>query len=326
MRTPLPAGYTARHPLPDDAGAIVEMINRSSVAYSGVPIVNVEQLRAMWGAPGHAPEDDWIATTPDGAVVAVATIFALEPCTEVQALGVVHPEHERRGLGAWALGRSEERAQHYLAQAPAEAAVTLYTQSFGANARAAELYRAHDFALTRVFKLMMHDFDVDSPPPPATPPEGIAFRSFVRGQDERAAWRAAEESFEDHWNHTALPFETWTQILIDGMANFDPDLWWLALEGDEVVGVALCDPSAPGQPDYGWVATLGVRRPWRGRGIAKALLAQTFADFQRRGKRGVGLGVDSQSTTGAHLLYERAGMHVVTDSVVYAKQLRASKT
>jgi mycothiol synthase len=321
MTAPLPAGYAARHPLPDDAEAIVAMVNASSLAYTGMPIVDTEQLRGMWSLPGHTADDDWLAITPDGAIAAVATTFALEPYNEIQALGVVHPEHEQRGLGAWAMGRVEERAQHYLTLAPAGAAVTLRGQTFGVNPRADALYRAHGFELARVFKLMTIDFD--TPPSFPTPPEGITLRTFVRGHDERAAWRAAEESFEDHWNHTELPLETWTQLLIDGVESFDPELWWLALEGDEIVGVALCDASAPGQPDYGWVATLGVRRPWRGRGIAKTLLAQVFADAYRRGKRGVGLGVDSQSSTGANLLYERAGMHIVTDSVVYAKQLRA---
>jgi mycothiol synthase len=323
MTAPLPAGYVARHPLPDDAEAIVEMVNASSLAYAGVPIVNVEQLRGMWSLPGHTPDDDWLAVTPEGVIAAVATTFALEPYSELQALGVVRPEHEQRGLGAWALGRVAERAGHYLALAPAGAAVMLHAQTFGVNPRADALYRAHGFELARVFKLMSIDFDAAMPPLAPTPPAGITFRTFVRGQDEHAAWRAAEESFEDHWNHTELPLETWTQLLIDGAESFNPELWWLALEDDEVVGVALCDASAPGQPDYGWVATLGVRRQWRGRGIAKALLAQVFAAAQQRGKRGVGLGVDSQSSTGANLLYERAGMHIVTDSVVYAKQLRA---
>jgi mycothiol synthase len=323
MTAPLPAGYVARHPLTEDAEAIVAMVNASSQLYAGVPIVNVEQLTSMWGMQGHTAEDDWVATTPDGAIAAVATTFAREPYSGVQALGVVHPEHERRGLGAWALGRIEQRAEHYLALASDDTDVTLYLQSFGVNPRADELYRAHGFNLVRVFKLMLLDFD--GPPPAPRLPEGVTLRTFVRGQDERAAWRAAEESFADHWEHTEMPFETWTQLLIDGAEHFDPELWWLAEADGEVVGVALCDAEGPGQPEHGWVGTLGVRRPWRGRGIAKALLAQVFVDFHRRGKQGVGLGVDSQSSTGANLLYERAGMHVVTDSVVYAKPLRPAR-
>ena len=159
MTAPLPAGYAARHPLPDDAEEIVEMINASSLAYASVPIVNVEQLHGMWSLPGHTPDDDWLAVTPEGGIAAVATTFALQPYSELQGLGVVHPEHEQRGLGAWALGRVEERAGHYLALAPAGAAVMLHAQTFGVNPRADALYRAHGFELARVFKLMSIDFD-----------------------------------------------------------------------------------------------------------------------------------------------------------------------
>jgi mycothiol synthase len=65
-----------------------------------------------------------------------------------------------------------------------------------------------------------------------------------------------------------------------------------------------------GDPTYGWVGILGVRPPWRRRGIALALLLHSFAVFRERGCTRVGLGVDAESTTGALELYERAGMHV----------------
>ena len=85
------------------------------------------------------------------------------------------------------------------------------------------------------------------------------------------AWLAAEESFRDHWNHHEIPLDVWTNLLIDSQESFDPGVWWLAMDGDEVAGVAICDADAPGEPQYGMVATLGVRRHWRGRGIAMAL-------------------------------------------------------
>ena len=72
----------------------------------------------------------------------------------------------------------------------------------------------------------------------------------------------------------------------------------------------------------GWVATLGVPRPWRKRGIGLALLRHSFNEFYRRGKRKVGLGVDAQSLTGALRLYESAGMHVHQTFDQYEKELR----
>ena len=67
---------------------------------------------------------------------------------------------------------------------------------------------------------------------------------------------------------------------------------------------------------------LGVRRPWRRRGIALALLHHAFGELYRRGKHRVVLGVDSQSLTGALRLYERAGMHVQLQYDNYELELR----
>ena len=90
-------------------------------------------------------------------------------------------------------------------------------------------------------------------------------------------------------------------------ADFDPSLWFLALDGDRIAGTALCFPRSE---QLAWVRGLGVRRPWRGRGLGMALLQHAFAAFYARGMRIAGLGVDAQSPSGATRLYERAGMRV----------------
>jgi mycothiol synthase len=67
---------------------------------------------------------------------------------------------------------------------------------------------------------------------------------------------------------------------------------------------------------------LGVRRPWRRRGLGLALLRSAFGGFYRRGTRKVALAADSQSLTGATRPYERAGMHLERLYSVYRKELR----
>ena len=66
---------------------------------------------------------------------------------------------------------------------------------------------------------------------------------------------------------------------------------------------------------------LAVRRPWRQHGLGMALLRHSFGEFHRRGARKVGLGVDSENTTGATRLYERAGMHVAQQFDFFEKVL-----
>ena len=101
--------------------------------------------------------------------------------------------------------------------------------------------------------------------------------------------------------------------------RFDPTLWFVAEEGDEIAGVALCSWHQSGDPQFGWVNVLGVRRPWRKRGLGLALLLHAFAEFGRRGATRVGLGVDAENTTGAVRLYERAGMSVARRNDTYEK-------
>ena len=71
------------------------------------------------------------------------------------------------------------------------------------------------------------------------------------------------------------------------------------------------------------MSALGVRRPWRKRGLGLALLRHAFNEFYRRGKRKVGLGVEAQNLTGALRLYESASMHVDQAYDYYEKELRA---
>ena len=88
-----------------------------------------------------------------------------------------------------------------------------------------------------------------------------------------------------------------------------PDLWWLVRDGDEIAGVCLNRMGDAGEPDHGYVHILGVRRPWRRRGLGEALLRHSFRDFWRRGvSTRVSLDVDGENTTGAVRLYERVGM------------------
>jgi ribosomal protein S18 acetylase RimI-like enzyme len=145
-------------------------------------------------------------------------------------------------------------------------------------------------------------------------PEGIEVHTFRRDQ-ARAVYAAHQESFADSWEHTDDPYDEWEHWSF-GRDDFDPTLWFLAAEGDEVAGIALCRPHDT-RRDAGWISILGVRRPWRRRGLGRALLLHSFAEFARRGCTRVELGVDAESLTGANRLYESAGMRVIRRFDIY---------
>jgi mycothiol synthase len=145
-------------------------------------------------------------------------------------------------------------------------------------------------------------------------PEGLRLITYDQFNDLEAVYRADDEAFQDHWGYVQEPFEIgfpkWAHWMTDP-AVFDPKLWFLVMDGDELAGLALNREKSDEDPEMGWVRVLAVRRPWRRRGLGLALLLHSFAALKQRGKKSAGLGVDSGSLTGATRLYEKAGMRVL---------------
>lgn len=147
-------------------------------------------------------------------------------------------------------------------------------------------------------------------------------RTFVRGQDEQATYQADEEAAEDKGYHDPLSYEGWVKRMGMDKESFDPGLWFLACEGNEIVGVALnvySEKSNTGRVDH-----LAVRRAWRRRGIGRALLLHSFGEFYQRGIRHVKLNVDSKSLTNAPRLYEQVGMKTIQQYHIYTKEIEVS--
>jgi mycothiol synthase len=174
----------------------------------------------------------------------------------------------------------------------------------------------------RYFLEMRIDFDVDMPEPIF--PEGVEVRTFRPGEDDAIVYRAIDEAFKDHFGHVDRPFDLGLSRFRHAMTSetFDPSLWWLAFEGTEVVGANLCDPSVDDDDRIGYVGSISVRKPWRGRGIAKALLHLAFQEFKRRSKIAATLHVDAENLTGATRLYEAVGMRESERYALFEMELR----
>jgi mycothiol synthase len=170
-----------------------------------------------------------------------------------------------------------------------------------------------DLLRARGYEVVRHSFRMaaDLAAEPAVPewPDGIAVRTFRAGDDDRGLYEVQEETFADQFDHEPMDYEEWRHWTF-GQA-FDPDLVFLAEEGGELAGIVIARPERSGDESLGWISVLGVRRPWRRRGLGRALLLHTFRELRARGKPRVALGVDGSNPTGAVGLYERAGMTVV---------------
>jgi GNAT superfamily N-acetyltransferase len=99
--------------------------------------------------------------------------------------------------------------------------------------------------------------------------------------------------------------------------SFDPTLWFLVFDRNDLAGVALNVYAK--ETATGWVDHLSVRRPWRRKGIGRALLMHSFAAFYGRGIQRIKLSVDSKSLTNAPKLYQSVGMQTIQQYHIYRK-------
>lgn len=144
--------------------------------------------------------------------------------------------------------------------------------------------------------------------PSAELPPGIEVRP-VKPEHYHQIWEANLEAFKEHWGeqkHDESDFARWLK-----QPYFDPSLWQIAWDGDQVVGMVLnfVDENANRQYNRkrGWTEDIAVRQAWRGRGIAQALLVRSMKMFRDMGFDSTALGVDIDNATGALRLYEKVG-------------------
>jgi len=320
----LPEHFTSRPATLEDVEAVVDLLNTCSVEQIGKPRTEAHEIRNDWQSPTFNLETDTLVViAPDGNLAGYAALWDSEPHVRIYMAGDVHPEYEGQGVGTALCQWAEERGRQAILKAPAGTRVVLVQHRLSTHETAQALLREQGYRPVRhIFRMVI---EMDGAPPEPVVPDCITIRTFARDQDLRPLVLADRDAFQDHGGYVEHPFEEdyqeWVHW-IDNDPDHDPSLWFLAMDGEEIAGMSLCCPKTVEDTGMGWVDSLGVRRPWRRRGLALALLHHSFGEFYRRGKRKVGLEVDAQSLTGATRLYEKAGMHVDRQYVNYERELR----
>jgi mycothiol synthase len=290
---------------PGDFPALAAFLAEDEAHLFGRPSrVGVADITAWLSGP-DLPNDTWLFEE-DGRVVAVGWVEKHDD-TGV-AIGIVHRECRGRGFGSELVDRSEERLRALDVR-------RVHAVTLAPDVEAEPLLTGRGYREVRRFWEMTIELGDDPPPEPRLP-AGFRIEPFSP-ELARAFHGALEEAFADHWEFQPVSFEKWWARQI-AMPDHDPSLWFLVRADKEVVAATRNDPERSGG---GWIGALGVRPAWRSRGLAKSLLLHSFGEFHRRGQRRIGLGVDSENTTGATKLYESVGMVVDTEQVVWEKEL-----
>lgn len=172
-------------------------------------------------------------------------------------------------------------------------------------------------------------------PPNPVCPEGIDVR-LLESVDWEKVGPALYEAFDDHWGN--IEYETGKTEENDDETKQDPKLTdpeafdpayfnspglcFVAWDGDLVAGSCLCNAMTVEFPDAGYIGSLSIRRPWRRRGVGRALTLHALNTFYQRGTRKVLTDTDGDSLTNAYRVYQTAGMQIFRRELVHEKMIR----
>jgi len=269
------------------------------------------------------PFQDMLFAEIDGEVIGYSRVYWFEEADGKQIymhFGFITPEWRGQGIGRAMLRYNQQRLREIADTHPDN--IPRFFESFAADTESAttSLLLGEGYSAVRHFFLMVRP-DLENIPE-APMPEGLEVRP-VEMEHLQAICDAAKEAFRDHWGFSE-EMETTVQQMKD-FRNFDPSLWKVAWEGDQVAGMVLSFIDNLENEKYnrkrGWTENICVRRPWRKRGLARSLIVQSLYAVKDRGMTEAALGVDTQNLSGALKLYQGVGFRPVKRFTNYQKVL-----
>lgn len=308
-----------------DAAALAELFNADEAADGLDWRTTAEELDNWFAHPtaGFDAERDVLVLEIDGRVMGHARLEWVDTTDgfrEFRMSCAIHPDQRRRGIGRWLLRLNEELAAARFREQPANRPAVLGTWCPDRRVGKAALIEQEGYRPVRYF------FEMERPNlegivlPPM--PAGLEVRP-VRDDQIRQLWDADVEAFADHWggfDGSDARFEAWRSAPM-----FDRSLMVVAWDGDEIAGgvtneVNEAENAALGRR-RGWLASVFVRRPWRRRGLARALVMRSLALLRDGGMTSAVLGVDADNANEALRLYTECGFEIHTRAAAYRKPL-----
>lgn len=319
-------GLRFRRPRGDDAEyeALAELVGAANER-DGIPWrPTARNLRdELESSAGMDAATDVVNAQIDGRLIAHAGVERVirDGVAVYEIWGHVHPDHRRRGVGAALMRENLRRATERAAAEPAG-------QTSDARSYAEENETGHRALLKRQgFESVRFFFGMRRPTlddiPDAPLPDGLELRPITPTL-HRAIFDAEKEAFLDHWSSRVQTEEDFK--LLFSRDELDTDLWVVAWDGDEIAGVVQnwiwAEENAKLGVARGWLEHISVRRPWRRRGLGRAITAESLRRLAAAGMTDAMLGVDAENPTGALGLYEGLGFEVYQKAIAYRLPLR----
>jgi mycothiol synthase len=322
-----PAGVSLR-PFRGDAdlAVFVEIANAGNRADGVEERATLEGLRNWAGFPSRTfnAADDLVVAEADGRPVGygwTSWVDNSDGSRDYMTRGHVHPDWRRQGIATAILHRNEARVRALAAEHAVETPRMFSAFAPESRLGAVALLQGNGYRPVRWFFDMVRPDLEDIRVPDL--PEGLEIRPVAGREQLRQLFDADVEAFRDHWggfDATDAAFEQW---LAD--PDYDPRLFVVAWDGDEVAGAVVNVINEQENAEFGrrrgLLDSVFVRRPWRGRGLASALVARSLVLLRDEGMTSAWLGVDADNPTGALHLYEKSGFAVDRRASAYRKPL-----
>lgn len=312
---------------PADYAAIAAASNASRFADGREFVTTVEDLARYYAhLPNCDPATDMVVAEIDGALAGFSRVeWYREADGSYRYVFpiILHPDWRGRGIRRALLRWAEARARQIATGHPTDAAKIFGTTAFSQAGSLAALLEDEGYRPARYFSHMVRS--LDSPLPDFAMPPGLEMRP-VRPEHYRPIWDASEDAFRDHWGYSPAPEEEYHEWL-ENKTLFTPELWQIAWDvaNDEVAGQVRTFIDALENETFhrqrGYTEFISVRRPYRRRGLARALIAASLRVLKARGMTESALTVDSENLSGATRLYETCGFAVESRTTIYHKPL-----
>ena len=321
----LPDGFTNRPATVEDIPQVVAMLNQT---VGDKKTYFEEDTKTEWSTPGFDVGNSVrLVFTPHQTLVGYIEIWDIDnPPVRPTIWGRVHPDYTRRGIGKYLMKWADQRAQQVLSRCPEGVRVAYQCGCDNDHISTQKLFDA--MGLTYYRDSWDMEITLMEEPAKVIPPDEFVIRNYKHPEEFREVVLANEEAFEDHFGYVKKSpkqhLEQW-QHLINTDLYFDPSVWFVAehITSGAIAGVSISRPRAWNDHHKAYLGSLSVRRPYRRKGLASALLKHTFRQFWLRGTNIISLSVDANNLTGATKLYEDAGMYVSRHLMMYEKEIRA---
>jgi mycothiol synthase len=309
-----------------DIPKMVQVLNVVDRADGSDRVSTVEALSKMYSDLLHCdPSKDMVMVEVNGELVGYTRVtwwVELDGARKYLHIGFLVPEWRGKGIGTALIRHNEARLREIAADHPETAPRWLATSALNTNQNLTEVLLREGYTPVRYGYNMVRPDLENIPDIPM--PEGLEVRP-VRTEDLYAIWEAEVEAFRDHWGAGETEegdFERWKKN-----TPFQPEYWQVAWDVEKNVPAGMVrtfideDHNRAFNHKRGYTENISVRRPYRRKGLARALMARSFQLQKDLGMMETALSVDAQNPNGALQLYEDMGFQVVQTETSYQKAL-----